>query len=113
MRFWPALRLLLGLDWTFAATYNHCRYKLKGGVEMRTKIQKWGNSMAVRIPRSFAAEASLREGAPVSLTLRDGRLIIELVPPEAHTLEGLISQVKETNLHQDYATGKPMGLELW
>jgi antitoxin MazE len=41
---------------------------------MQTKIQKWGNSLGLRIPRSFAAEAQVKEGAAVDLSVEDGRL---------------------------------------
>jgi antitoxin MazE len=43
---------------------------------MQTKIQKWGNSLGLRIPRSFAAEAQVEEGATVDLSVEDGRLLV-------------------------------------
>ncbi len=42
---------------------------------MRAHIRKWGNSLALRIPKAFAADANFGEGTPVELTLVDGRLI--------------------------------------
>ena len=43
---------------------------------MQTKIQKWGNSLGLRIPRSFAAEAQVKEGATVDLSVENGRLLV-------------------------------------
>src|SRR5687767_1008983 len=61
------------------------------GEAMKTRIQKWGNSLALRIPKSFAAEAQLKEGAPVELSLVDGRLVVSPVREEAVTLEQLLA----------------------
>ena len=41
---------------------------------MQTKIQKWGNSLGLRIPRSFAAEAHVKEGSAVDLSVDKGPL---------------------------------------
>ncbi len=80
---------------------------------MRVKVQKWGNSLALRIPKSFAAEISLKCGSMINLSLNDGKLIIEPVTPEEYNLKNLLSEVKETNIHKEYSDGKPLGKELW
>ena len=38
---------------------------------MHTKVQKWGNSLALRIPRSFAAEAQVEEGSTVDVSVEN------------------------------------------
>lgn len=43
---------------------------------MTTKIQKWGNSLAVRIPKEILRELGWREGTEVSFTVEDGNLVI-------------------------------------
>lgn len=48
---------------------------------MKTRIQKWGNSLALRIPKSFAAEAGLSENSPVDLALVEGRLVVQAAAP--------------------------------
>jgi antitoxin MazE len=45
--------------------------------EMRTRVQKWGHSLAIRIPKSFAEEAGLEENVPVEMSLAEGKLLIE------------------------------------
>ena len=47
---------------------------------MKTRIQKWGNSLALRIPKSFAAETHQEQGPLVDISLHDGRLIVEPLP---------------------------------
>ncbi|MEW5922291.1 MAG: AbrB/MazE/SpoVT family DNA-binding domain-containing protein [Bacillota bacterium] len=86
---------------------------IKGVFSMRVKVQKWGNSIALRIPKSFAIETSLENGSTVNLSLHDGKLIIEPVAPEEYNLENLLSEIKETNIHKEYSDGKPIGKELW
>ncbi len=78
---------------------------------MKARIQKWGNSLALRIPKPFAAEVGLEEDTPVDLLLEDGRIVIEPVPEP--TLEELLSQVNETNLHGEVESGPPRGKEEW
>lgn len=80
---------------------------------MLVKVQKWGNSIALRIPKSFAAEISLKSGSQVDLSLHEGKLIIEPIAPDEYTLKDLLSEVKETNIHNEYSYGKPSGKELW
>jgi antitoxin MazE len=80
---------------------------------MKTRVQKWGNSLALRIPKSFAAEAGLREDTPVTLSMVEGRLIIQAVASEPLTLEDLLRGVTEENRHGEWDTGLAVGWELW
>jgi len=80
---------------------------------MRTHVQKWGNSLALRIPKAFAAEAGLRPDAPVELSLVQGRLIIQPICQEPLTLEELLQGVTDENLHGEWHTGPAVGREIW
>lgn len=66
---------------------------------MKTTIQKWGNSYAVRIPKSFVKEVGLEYHTDIELTLEDGKLIIQPVPKETPSLEELLAGVNPENLH--------------
>ena len=57
---------------------------------MKTRIQKWGNSLALRIPKSFAAESHLEQGMLVDVSLLDGKLLVTPLRPPAVTLEALL-----------------------
>jgi len=80
---------------------------------METKIQKWGNSLAVRIPKAFVEEAQLRQGGRVDISVDEGRIVIDpRVKPE-YTLGDLLNGVTERNLHGEVDTGAPVGREAW
>ena len=80
---------------------------------MKTRVQKWGNSLALRIPKSFAAEAGLREDAPVELSLVQGKVVIRPIAPEPPTLDELLRGVTDENLHGEWDTGPAVGREVW
>ena len=80
---------------------------------MRVKVQKWGNSMALRIPKSFANQTSIKLGSLVDLSIESGKLIIEPIQQEEYDLKTLMSEVKESNLHTEYLDDKPTGKEIW
>lgn len=80
---------------------------------MLRRVQKWGNSLAVRIPRVLAEEIGLRPDAPVDLSLVKGRLILEPVQEQTFTLDQLLAQVTRDNLHNEVETGPPSGNEIW
>ncbi len=80
---------------------------------MKTRVQKWGNSLALRIPKAFAAEAGLREDTPVEVTLRDGEIVIQRVSRTPLTLDELLRDVTDENLHGEWDTGPAVGREVW
>ena len=78
---------------------------------METRIQRWGNSLGVRIPKAFAQQAGLQENAPIILSLRDGMLLIERIAADSFTLDDLLAGISDLNLHAEVATGPAMGSE--
>lgn len=80
---------------------------------MQSKIQKWGNSLAVRIPQALAQDARLTSGSVISLRVEEGRIIIEVERPKTYSLEELLKEVTPQNLHKETDWGKPVGKEVW
>ena len=80
---------------------------------MKTRIQKWGNSLALRIPKPFAEEAHLAEDSSVEVTVRNGKLVVVAVEEVDETLEALIAQITPENRHGETETGKSVGNEIW
>ena len=80
---------------------------------MQTRIQKWGNSLALRIPKAFAIEARLEEDAVVDIALVEGQIIIKLIAVHEWTLEELLAGVTRNNIHREIETGSKVGKELW
>jgi antitoxin MazE len=79
---------------------------------MLTRVQKWGNSLAVRIPKPFAIEAGLEQDTQVEMSLVDGKLIVTPITESALTLELLLARVTEQNLHREVDTGPATGNEV-
>jgi antitoxin MazE len=80
---------------------------------MRVKVQKWGNSLALRIPKAFASQSKIREDEYVKLTLEDNKIVIEPNREKSYTLSELINGINETNLHGEVNTGQQTGSEHW
>ena len=79
---------------------------------MRVAIRKWGNSLALRIPRTLAADTHLTSGSQVDVAVEDGRLIVAPVTA-GMTLDALLAAVTPENLHGEISTGRPLGREAW
>ena len=80
---------------------------------MRTKVVKWGNSLGLRIPKSFAEDVRITDGTEVDLNLVDGELVIRVAPPPAATLADLLAGITDDNLPDEIDTGDAVGGELW
>ena len=80
---------------------------------MRTRVQKWGNSLALRIPKSFAVEAGLKRETSVELSLANGKLVITPIAEPKPTLKQLLAKITKENLHHEVDTGSATGNETW
>ena len=80
---------------------------------MRTKIVKWGNSLGLRIPKSFAEEVQVAEGSIVDLSMEDGNLVVKVTPPDEVDLDDLLAGITDENLHGEFDTGDADGGEVW
>jgi antitoxin MazE len=78
---------------------------------MKTRLQHWGNVLAVRIPKAIARAAGLNEGDPIDLSAsEDGRIEIRRVPATM-TLAELVGRITPENRHEEIFVGKPTGKE--
>ena len=80
---------------------------------MQTKIQKWGNSLGLRIPKSFAEQAGVEAGSEVDLSVENGELIIRPRRVPRYDLKDLLREVTAKNVHKEVETGEPVGREVW
>ena len=79
---------------------------------MRSSIAKWGNSLAVRLPRQVVDAANLQEGAEVEITVDDGKLTIAPRRPR-YQLSELLADYKPKHRHGEQDWGKRKGKEEW
>jgi antitoxin MazE len=82
-------------------------------VVMQTRIQKWGNSLGVRIPRGLAEEVGLGAGTEVSLSAKDGELVVKPALTTRLSLDDLLAGVSESNIHSSVNTGSAVGAEIF
>ncbi len=80
---------------------------------MKTRVQKWGNSLALRIPKSFADEVGLKKEVPVDISLDNGKIVITPAAKLKLNLDELLEQVTEDNIHGEWETGPAVGKETW
>ena len=80
---------------------------------MKVQIQKWGNSLALRIPKSFAVESNIGQGSTVEVSLENGKIIVFPVAEPEFSLDELLEKVTPENLHGETDTGSSVGQEAW
>ena len=79
---------------------------------MNTQVSKWGNSLAVRIPKTYAEELDLAEGVEVEVKRVAGGLLLRPKKRE-YTLQELLAQITPENIHDETDWGSPVGREAW
>jgi len=80
---------------------------------MVTRVQKWGNSLALRIPKAFADEIALAYDSAVELSIVEGTLVIAPLVAETLTLDQLLEGITADNIHAEIDTGGRVGKESW
>lgn len=80
---------------------------------MKSAVQRWGNSLALRIPRAYATETGLAEGTRVELTMKSGALVIRPVARKKHSLADLVKRITPANRHDEIESGESQGREVW
>jgi antitoxin MazE len=78
----------------------------------RTQLVKWGNSHAVRIPKTVIDQLDMHEGDEVVIGIDDARIFIETPRPKL-TLEFLVARITPANRHQEQSWGRKAGDEVW
>ncbi len=79
---------------------------------MTTRLAKWGNSLAVRIPRVLAEQVGLEEGSELGISVSRGKLILSPAPG-AYGLDQLVDGITPENRHDAIDWGAPVGREVW
>ena len=80
---------------------------------MHTQVKKWGNSLALRIPKSMADQLAIKTNTEVEILIVRGQLIINPLPEPEVTLKDLLVGITEENLHREIDMGPAVGKEVW
>ena len=73
------------------------------------RIRKWGNSLSVRLPKSYADSLGLKDGSALDILLEDKQLILRPMPKNKYSFEDLVSKITEENIHGEVGFGQAGG----
>jgi antitoxin MazE len=80
---------------------------------VRGQIQKWGNSLALRIPKRLAEEAGLGQSTAVEMRVEEGQIVITPLRPARYQLDDLLAYITLETLHEETDWGEAQGREEW
>jgi len=80
---------------------------------MKVKIQKWGNSLAVRIPKTLAEQTNIETNTTADMSVEGEVLIIRPVQNQQYSLQQLVAEISNKNIHHEVETGITTGKEFW
>ncbi len=80
---------------------------------MKTTAQKWGNSLAIRVPKSVAVQVGLKAQDDLEIEVQDGNVLLKPHLRRIYRLEDLVKQITPKNVHGEIDTGTPVGRESW
>jgi antitoxin MazE len=80
---------------------------------MQVRVQKWGNSLAVRIHNQLAEDVEVKEGTVLNLAVSEGRVVATPVRRKKLSLKQLLAKLDKKNIHKEVDFGSPLGREIW
>lgn len=80
---------------------------------MHVTAQKWGNSLGIRIPKSYTTNANIEEGTEIDLVFEKGCIILKPLLNKRKTLDEFLSMATPENIHAETHTGNIVGREIW
>jgi antitoxin MazE len=80
---------------------------------MTTKIQKWGNSLAIRLPKNIVDQSNLKEGSEITIIPSNKDIRIKPLLRKNPSLKDLVEGITDNNRHKEISFGKRVGKETW
>ena len=80
---------------------------------METVVSKWGNSLALRLPKEISSSLGIINGSVVNIRARKSKIEITLADNKGISLDALLDGINDGNLHSEISTGTSVGNELW
>ena len=80
---------------------------------METLVSKWGNSLALRLPKEISASVGIMNGSVVNICATKSKIEITLAENKEISLDALLQNINAENIHKEITTGKSVGHELW
>jgi antitoxin MazE len=79
---------------------------------MKATIQKWGNSLAIRIPKNITQDSRVSEGSSIDIIVENGKIVLSPIEKE-YSLNELLKNITIDNIHSEISTGDQTGGEIW
>jgi len=79
---------------------------------MKATIQKWGNSLAIRIPKNITKDTRVSEGSSIDIMVENGNIVLSPRKME-YSLKELLKNITSENIHSEISTGDQIGGEIW
>jgi antitoxin MazE len=79
---------------------------------MKATIQKWGNSLAIRIPKNITKDTRVSEGSNIDIMVENGNIVLSPGKKE-YSLKVLLKNITIENIHSEISTGDQTGGEIW
>lgn len=80
---------------------------------MKTTAQKWGNSLAIRVPKSVATQVGLKAKDDLEIEVEDGNVVLKPQLRRTYRLDDLVKKITKKNVHGEIDTGTAVGREIW
>ncbi len=80
---------------------------------MNVSVQKWGNSLALRIPSALAKDIHLHRGSLVEVAVLNGQMMLKPTGRKTYSLPQLLKSITKTNRHSEQDWSAPVGKEIW
>lgn len=77
---------------------------------MQSHVQKWGNSLGIRIPAQFSKQLSLKKGSAIKIDIEGDHLVIR---PHAYDLQEMVDAITDENKYEAISDYTPVGKEIW
>jgi len=79
---------------------------------MKATVQKWGNSLAIRIPKNITNDTNVTEGSSIDIMVENGNIVLSPSKKE-YSLKELLKNITNENIHSEISTGDQIGGEIW
>lgn len=80
---------------------------------MTTIVQKWGNSLALRIPSALAKDIHLHQGSMVDVAVVEGEMVVKPRGRSKISLSKMLKGITKNNRHSEQNAGGAAGREVW
>ena len=80
---------------------------------MKTRAQKWGNSLAIRVPKSVATQVGIKAQDDLEIEVQDGTVVLKPHLRRVYRLDELVKRITRKNIHGEIDSGVPVGREIW